>query len=284
METQEAVPEQEIDNYTRVKHLANIGDIIAVMPAIKSFWEITGKQVVFCQRINTPAAYYPGATHPTVDSSGVNVCVNDKMFEMIKPLIEAQPYIKRMEKYDGQKIDLDFDVIREKTFVNLPNGMIQSWIFFAYPDLARDLSKPWIELPEQSHPVQEQTKGKIILNFTERYRNHIIDYFFLRKFAPYLIFSGTEAEHFKFCHQWQLNIPRLEVNDFLELAYAYKACRFMMGNQSAGWNLAESMHVPRILEVCRYATNCMPFVGEDSYGYYHQVAAEYYFRKLDMEK
>jgi hypothetical protein len=59
-----------------------------------------------------------------------------------------------------------------------------------------------------------------------------------------------------------------------------KSSRFILGNQSFGWNIAEAMKTPRILEVCNYAPNCMPFVGEYSYGYYHQVGAEYYFRKL----
>ncbi|MHA4791091.1 hypothetical protein, partial [Klebsiella pneumoniae] len=78
--------------------------------------------------------------------------------------------------------------------------------------------------------------------------------------------------------QWQLNIPRLEITNFLELAYALKESRFMLGNQSMNWNLAESLKTPRILEVCQYAQNCQPLIGEDSYGFFHQVGLEYYFR------
>jgi len=268
----------------RIKHFANLGDIIAVMPAIKKYWEVTKRQAIFVQQCNQLAQYYQGATHPTVNEDGQNVCVNNAMYEMIKPLIEAQPYIQKMEKYEGQKIDLDFDVIRGKTFVGLPNLMIQSWVSFAFPDLACDLSKSWIELPESpKHPVKKQVKGKIILNFTERYRNDLIDYFFLQGYAPDLIFAGTEREHFLFCSRWNLNIPRLDVKDFLEYAYAIKFSRFLLGCQSFGWNLAQAIGHPRIVELCRFAPNVQPSVGENSFGFFHQVGVEYYFRKLYNE-
>ncbi len=202
---------------------------------------------------------------------------------MIKPLIEAQEYIESFVEYRGQHINVDFDRIRGEVFVNLPAGMIQSWLFYAWPDLSCDLSKTWMTLPKKKHPIQKLTKGKILLNFTERYRNHNIDYFFLKEYESDLIFAGTEREHTLFCTRWDLNVPRLEVNDFLEYAYALEASAFLLSCQSFGWNLAQAMHVPRILEVCNYAANCMPFIGEDSYGYFHQTSVVY-FTKLLYDK
>lgn len=267
--------------FTRIKHFANIGDIIAVMPAVKRYWEVTKRKVIFSQVVGQQAQYYPGAVHPTVNEMGQNVCVNQAMFDMIKPLIESQPYIQQFEKYEGQKVDIDFDVIRGKTFVGLPNLMLQSWVFFAFPDLACDLSKSWIELPEvEDHPIKEQVRGKVIINFTERYRSEPIDYFFLKNYSSDLVFAGTEREYWLFCNNFQLNIPRLEVKDFLEYAYAIKYSRFFLGNQSFGWNVAQAMGKPRIAELCRFAPNVQPNVGEESYGFFHQVGAEYYFRVL----
>lgn len=273
------IPPQEV--YTRVKHFANLGDIIAIMPSLKRYWEATGRKVILCQQIGQLAQYYQGAVHPTVNEEGQNVCVNKSGFDMIKPLLESQEYIHKMEAYEGQHIDLDFDVIRGKTFVGLPNLMIQSWIPYAFPDLSCDLSKQWIHLKEvKNHPIKKQVKDKIIINFTERYRNDIIDYFFLKNYADDLIFAGTEREHFLFCNKWQLNIPRLQVKDFLEYAYAIKYSRFFLGCQSFGWNIAQAIHQPRIVELCRYAANIQPMIGEDSHGFFHQVGVEYYFRVL----
>lgn len=268
--------------FTSVKHMPNLGDQISVMPAIKKYWEVTGRRVRFMQMVGHPASYYAGATHPTT-KDGVMVSMNDKMFEMMKPLMESQPYIHSYVKYEGQKVDLDFDTIRGKTFVGMPNLMLQSWIMYAFPDLACDLSKPWIELPElEDHSIKEQVEGKIIINFTERYRNasSVLDYYFLKNYAPDIVFAGTEGEHFKFCNQWGLTVPRLEVSDFLEYAYALKYSRFFLGTQSFGWNICQAIHHPRIVELCSYAPNIQPMIGEDSYGFFHQVGVEYYFRLL----
>lgn len=268
-------------NASRFFHAVNPGDLMAAMGAMKKYYDSFGKKVICCQSISQMAAYYQGAVHPTVNEQGVNVCCNEPMWNMLKPLVESQEYIHSFEKYTGQKIDIDLNIIRGKTDVNLPHGSIQGWIPLAYPDLAFDISKPWIYLNgECPTNIQKQVKGKIILNFTERYRNTFIDYFFLRNYAPDLVFAGTEREHWLFCNQWQLNIPRLEVKDFLELGYAIKESRFLLGNQSFCMNLAFAMQHPRIVELCRFAQNVPHMVGEDNYGYFFQVAVEHYFRTL----
>lgn len=276
---QKAIASEE--RLTRVKHSVNIGDLIAAMGAIKKYNEITKRKVIVAQQVGLAAQYYPGAVHPTVDEYGTQVCCNLPMWEMIKPLIESQEYIHSFEKYTGQRIDLDFDVIRGQTFVNLPHGAIQGWIPLAFPDLAFDMSKPWITVDGKCPTkIKKQIEGKAILNFTERYRNPNPDYFFMKGYAPDLVFAGTEKEHWLFCNKWNLDIPRLEINNFLDYAYALRECRFFYGNQSFGWNLAEAMKVPRVMEVCQFAQNCIFGVGEHSYGFFHKVGAEYYFRKL----
>jgi hypothetical protein len=271
-------------NYTTVKHLANPGDVVAIMASLKRYYEATERKVILCQQVGVPGHYYPGAVHPTTNEHGVNVTFNDAMFEMMKPLVESQPYIAAMEKFSGQPIILDFDVIRGKTFCNMPKMAIQSWIMFAFPDLACDLSKPWIHLDDKcpAH-ISKQVKGKVIVNFTQRYRNAVLNYFYLKHYAPDLIFAGTEQEHFMFCNQNQLTIPHLKVNNFLEYAYAIKEAKFLVGNQSLGWNLTAAMGTPSSLELCEHAPNCLPFYHPQQFGYYHQVANEYYFRRLYNE-
>ena len=214
--------------YPRVKHSVNIGDLWGAMGAVKRYCELINKKIIISQLCNLPAAYYPNATHPTLNE-GVMVTMNDSMWDMCKPLVEHQPYIHSFEKYSGQKIDVDFDAIRQKVFVNLPHGALPAWIPYAYPDLQFDISKAWIFVKGKCPPkIKKQVNRKIIINFTERYRNHLIDYNFLKTYAPDLIFAGTEREHFIFCQRWQLNIPRLEVNNFLELGYAIRDARFTL--------------------------------------------------------
>lgn len=272
-------PEQEY--CARVLHCVNPGDLIGSMGALKKYHDITKRRLIVAQSITQLASYYQGAVHPTVNENGENVCCNLPMWQMLKPLIESQDYIHSFEIYQGQKIDLDFNVIRGKTFVNMPNGALQNWVTLAYPDLAFDLSKPWMELKGKCpDKIKKQVAGKVIVNFTERYRNPLTDYFFLKNYSPDLIFAGTEKEHFLFCSKWNLNIPHLKVDDFLELAYAIKESRFILANQSFNYNIAEAIKHPRILEICQYAQNCIHGIGEHSYGFFHQVDVEYHFKML----
>lgn len=278
----------------RVKHFCNIGDVVASLAGLKSYHEKTGKKVIFCQQLNVPADYYAGATHPVRDDNNTMVMCNQKMFDMVRPLLLSQSYIQDMEVFRGQPINFDLDRIRKEIFVNIPNQAIQQWLFMAYPDLAYDLSKSWIDIGDVdisdcslSHPNVvtetisiEDLENKIIVNFTERYRNQHLHYFFLKEYQEMLIFAGTESEHKQFCDKWGLTMPRLIVTDFLQLAYIIKKSKFLFGNQSFCWNVAEAMKTPRLLEVCEYAPNCQPFIGEHSYGYLHQSAIKYYFKLL----
>lgn len=265
----------------RVKHFCNIGDAIASLAGLKAYYESTGKKIIFCQQKNVEANYYSGATHGTTADNDASkmVCMNTKMWNMLQPLLLSQEYIDSCEEYVGQQdILIDIDVIRKKVFVNLPHGQIQAWIMYAYPDLAYDLSRPWIDIDDNCpEHIHEQVDGKIIVNLTERYRNGHISYYFLRKYKHRLLFAGTEREHLLFVNKWGIDMPLLKVNDFLDIAYALKNCKFLIANQSAVWNLAEAMKcVPRVLEICEFAVNCMPFVGPKSYGFYHQQGLEYY--------
>lgn len=262
--------------FARFKHLCNSGDLIAAMPAIKKYHQLTGKKVILCQQLNVPAQYPIGSRHPVIDDAGTYVCMNKKMLSMITPLLLSQEYIGGVEEYVGQDIEIDLDIIRQKCFVNMPFGAIQSWVPLAYGDLAYDLSKSWIDIPS----THTDNSDKVIINFTDRYRNNIPAYFFLKEYQDHIVFAGTEKERNDFCAQWKLEIPLLKVDNFYELAIILKSARFFLGNQSMCWNLTEAMKTPRILELSLSAPNCIPFIGEDSYGYIHQVNLEYYFKHL----
>ena len=260
-----------------VRHSCNIGDLIASLAGLKGFWELTGNQVVYMQQLNVDGIYHQNYTHPTQEN-GKQVMCNKNMFDLIKPLIECQPYISKLEEFTGQEIIVDFNDIRGKIDVNMPFGSLQSWYALAFPDLAYDISRAWIEVPRGTIP--ERCKGKILVNFTSRYRNQFIHYYFLKKYENDILFTGTPNEHAEFCDKWDLDLPYLQVDNFLELAQIMQESKFFLGNQSFCWNLNRAMNLPSILELFGSAPNCTPFVGNHNYGFYHQNALEYYFEKL----
>ncbi len=275
-------------------HNCNSGDLVAALAGIREIYRKYGKKAIICQILDVPGNYMPGLIHSVKDDKGEQVTMNQKMFDMLRPLLLAQDYIEDFQIYTDKKIDTDLTIIREwvdcdgdkaptiiraKQFVNIPNMALPGWTMLAYPQMACDLSEPWISVPDGDF-----TEKCILVNRTERYFNAKNNFSFLKKYESDLVFTGTEKEHGKFCKEFGLNFPRLEVDNFLELAQAMKSCRFFFGNQSFPWNLANAMGIPRILEMYPLAPNCQPFVGKDNYGNPFQVPLEYFFDLLYNKK
>lgn len=257
-------------------HSGNSGDIIASLPAIREFYRKTGIKPILYLRKGVEAFYYEGAVHPVKDpESGKAVMLNETMIKMLLPLLKAQPFFENVKEWTDEEIGCDLDQIRE-TNVGMPSLSINRWYFYVYPDLACDLSKPWLEVPDSEKDV---AKGKIIITRTERYTNPNIDYSFLKPFEDELIFSGTMREYNIFCMTYDLNIRKLTVNNFLDLSQAVKQSRFHITNQTMANQISTGLSHPSILEVCTFAPNCIP-IGEDRYDFLAQVGLEYYFNLL----
>lgn len=284
-------------------HNCNSGDLIGALAGIREIYRKYGKKAIICQVLDMPGHYMPGLLHSVKDEKGEQVTMNQRMFDMLRPLILAQDYIEDFQVYTDQEIEIDLTIIREsvvcseeepskphtviraKQFVNIPHMALPGWTMLAYPNMACDLSEPWILLPKDSSIFNRFVlKDFILINRTERYLNANINYGFLKEYENELFFTGTAMEHQKFAKDSGLDIGRLEVDNFLDLAQALNRCRFFIGNQSFPWNLANAMGVPRILEMCAYAPNCQPFVGKDNYGFLFQVPLEYYFEDLYNKK
>ncbi len=202
------------------------GDLIYILAGIKHFCESHGTKADIYIWMDRPVKSYDGASHP-YEGKGFN----DYVFEMLKPLVESQPYIGSLQKYSGQQITVDLDELRTKTIAPMPYGSIARWAGYAWPDMQADVSKPWIELKGIEFSVDKVLDhgivqgNKIIINRTSRWRNSMVHYWFLRDFKEHLIFAGLPEEHADFCKEWELDIPLLKVNDFLELAVALRSCR-----------------------------------------------------------
>ena len=260
----------------KVKTCSPSGDLISFMSGFNKLSCIHDKKILVYQQLNVVGASYEGAIHPYSNKDGEPVLFNEYTFKMMAPLIKSQPYIEDYLPYEGQNIDFDMDKIRQEIFTGQPKGALNRWFFYAFPEMANDLSKPWLFINGGMH-------RKIIINFTQRHRNPYINYFFLKDFQDHIVFAGLKEEHELFEKQFNLSLDYLAVNDFLELSQAIAGCRFFMGCQSFCFQLAEALKVPRILEIFPLLPNVIP-VGESAFDAYHQSAIEYYFKKLYHER
>ena len=259
-----------MSEFLRFKTSSPAGDLLSMLAGIKKLCEVVGKKAIIYQRLNMTGVGYHGAIHPYKDEKGFEVAMNEYMFNVLKPLIQHQEYIESFDIYTGQEYDYNLDRARLETFTNQPHGSINRWLFYVYPQMACDLSKSWLSVPDS-----EFEYDGLIINFTYRYRNSIIDYHFLKRYENRLLFAGLPDEHRFFCKQWGLDIKYLESCNFMDVAIAIKNSKGFLGNQSSCFQIAEGLKAKRILETSTIMPNVIP-TGENAFDFYHQQAVEYY--------
>ncbi|MEO8770344.1 MAG: hypothetical protein ABI402_09680 [Ferruginibacter sp.] len=222
---------------TTFKHSGNCGDIIYSLPVV---WELAkkGKAAIYLQ---TDQRGRYNNYHPLG-----NVMLNERMVEMLKPLLLYQPQCKSCEVYNGNEVDYDLDDFRK--YVSLQDrGNIARWYFYVYA-VFPSLSNPWLIAPKDP-----SIKDTILIARSHRYRNPHINYSFLQKYSN-VKFIGVEEEFL----DMKTSIPNLEhkqVNDFLEMATLINSCKLFIGNQSFPFAIAEGLKVNRLLEVYYLSPN-----------------------------
>lgn len=261
---------------TSFGHRGTIGDTWASIPAMREYTKKTGKRVILYLEKDYPAEYYKGAVHPTKNEKGEMVTLNQSMIDMMIPLFKVQPFIEDCKVWEGEKIDIDLNKIRE-SYVGMPGLSINRWYFYVYPDLSCDLSGVWLNVPENEKNL---AKGKIIITRSERYNIDNADFSFLKPYEDDLLFCGTMREYNNFCMRFDLNIRKFAISNFLELAQAIKQCKFHVTNQTQAFQLSEGQKTPRILEVCGVAPNCIP-IGANAYDFLKTEHLEYHFHTLN---
>lgn len=263
-------------DFIRYKTSSPAGDLISFLAGIKQMYKKTGKRGLVYQMLDVPGVSYSDSIHPFLNDNGQPICMNDYMFGMLQPLLRSQEYIEDYIIYKGEEVDFDFDMIRQERFTNQPRGSLNRWFNYVFPQMASDLSKKWVSTYGTSDSLYS---NKVIINFTKRHRNYVVNYFFLKEHQDKLLFAGMKDERDFFCERWGIDIELLEVNNFLELAKIIEGCKFFIGNASMCYQLAEAIKVPRMIELFPLMPNVMP-IGESAFDYYSQPACEYYFNEL----
>lgn len=266
-----------------VRHSLNSGDLIYSLAGFNGLYQRGGSRINLYQTIGRVAYYYDGADHPVRNDHGDMVNFNKQTFDWMLPLLEAQPYVASFAEYRDGRVDYDLDKIRGDFHTGMTTGVIYQYQFYVYPELWCDTSQPWLFV-SYSYAIDELVRGKVLVNFTSRYRNHKINYRWLNRYKDHLLFVGTEKE----CRQFQRETGISEIGSFvpdnyLELAQAINQCEFLMGNQSLCMAIAEALKARRMMEASLDFPNCHPS-GADGYAYKFQFGAEEIFKLLAKEK
>jgi hypothetical protein len=271
------IGEKRLNNITKIKavaaankqlnlnHSGNAGDIIYALPTIKKIHEITGVPINLYFRLGQLLKLPNYNNHPNG-----NVMLNQKMVDLLFPLIRAQSYISKCEVYTDEQIDIDLDYFRSG-LIPQDKGNIARWCAYI-TGVSAELWKPWLTVkPDTGYA------DTILIARSGRYQNQTIDYSFLSKY-PNLKFIGVESEY-KDIQQFLPDIQWLQINDFLQLAQIIAGCKFFIGNQSFPYSIAEGLKVPRILEVSFEVINVVP-EGENGNDFFFQEHFEALVQQL----
>jgi hypothetical protein len=220
------------------KHSGNAGDIIYSLPAVRA---LSGNKNAHLHLNVGEKGNYGKKPHPLG-----GIMLNDKMVDMLKPLLASQTYITSCDIYRNQDIDFDLDLIRSFPFP-LNRGNISRWYFYLFAVKA-DLSKPWLQVEADG-----SWRDYIVISRSQRYQAPAISYSFLKKYEK-KIFVGVESE-WQEIRQHLPDIKYKPVENFIELAGIIAGSKLFIGNQSFPFSLAEAMKTKRLLEVYHLCPN-----------------------------
>ena len=244
-------------------HCGHLGDIINSLPTIKELSK-THKCNFY---IDAEKPLEPNARN--YKKFGDKVYLTNKNVNMLFPLLSKITYIQNFDKLTNQKVDIDFNLIREMPI----NFNIDSVRWYSHlTGVHSNLTEPYIFADAHKY-----IKNKVVIMRNTRRKNCIINYKFLKNYKD-LIFIGLEDEY----EDLKKEVPNLEFyncKNFLEVAEIIKASKFYLGNLSFGYTIAEGLKVPRLLESVPEFPLVYPN-GKEAYDFYFQEHFEKLFNHL----
>jgi hypothetical protein len=254
-----------------VKHSGGVGDIVFSIPALLSLVsQHRIERVTYYLQLNQHVQY--SGRHPLG-----NLLLDANFAERLKPLLLAQACVQHVEIYNGQTVDVDFDLFR-RVPINFTTYSIPRWYFLCVIGTAWDLSRPWLDVTPDP-----RFQGDVLVARNPRLQSPYIRYDFMDKYAEQIVFVGVRQEFDDFRIQCPRCTRFYEAPDFLELASVLAGCRFFVGNQGFIYTLAEALKITRLLETNPIAANNIP-QGGNCYDALFQQGFEYWFDRLIQSK
>jgi len=241
-------------------HSGHLGDIINALPVVKELSK--SHKCNFYIKANKPLPKKNrGYKHPKD-----MVYLNDRLVDMIIPLLKYQEYISNVKKHHEEEIDIDLDLF-QKIPMNFNLDEVR-W-YFQLTGIQTDLSIPYLTVKPH-----EKIKDRVVIMRSLRRKNIFINYKFLKKYKD-LLFLGVKSEY----DDLKKEVPHLEFydcKDFLEAAEIIKSSKFFLGNSSFGFTIAEGLKVPRLMESFPDFPMIYP-IGNHGYDFYFQDHLEKWF-------
>ena len=248
-------------------HSGHLGDIINSLPLVKEISK-DKKCNLFIELNKLLPLHAQNPDHPFG-----KYYLSESSVKKILPLLSKQDYIKKVDIFKNQKIDIDLNLFRELP-INFNIDSVR-W-YFHITGIHANLDMPYL-----TNVGFHEIKEKIVIIRTKRRRNYLINYNFLKNYNN-VLFLGL-IDEYKELKKEISNLEFFECKDFLEMAQIINSSKLFIGNLSFGFTLAEGLKKPRLLE----SGPDFPLVypnGKDAYDFYFQNHFEENFNKLYFKK
>ncbi len=244
-------------------HSGQIGDIINSLALVKKIAE--SKTCSFYLEVGKPMP----KDEKNINKYYSQYFISEYVSEKLIPLLKNQKFIKKIEIYKNQEIDINLNFFRE--MYNNFNIDSVRW-YFHLTGVHANLNEPYVEADNH-----KDFKNFVTIMRSSRRQNSLINYKFLSKYDD-VIFLGLRDEYIELKKEIS-NLQFYDCKNFLELSMILKNSKVFVGNLSFGYALAEALKIPRLLE----SGADFPLVypnGKHGYDFYHQEHFESLFEKL----
>lgn len=179
------------------------------------------------------------------------------LFKLLEPLVAQQDYIKEFKILDANdKIDWESEDFRRlKHFTEgetLMQAHLNHYNMVKQSRLKVTGSTPWLKVK-----LSKESKGRVVVNLTERYRNASFPW---QKIADHyrdlILFVGLEHEHHYFCRDYG-KVEHVKTDNLLQVAELIAGSELFIGNQSSAGAIAEGLKHRRIQETSLVFPDCV---------------------------
>lgn len=222
--------------------IGDAGDIIYALGVIR---QIPDGPHTLCLRYGNSTKYR--------DSQGIQ-----KLLELIGPLAVKQHYIADAKVIDpSTPVDWASERFRDNGLFFAPGeSLMQAHLnnLIKVHSIGRDFSldEPWLSVDPSP-----TTKGRIVINRTERYRNDFFSWSdVVRHYGDRLLFIGLPHEHQQFCDQFG-RVEFTPTSNMLDTAELIAGSDLFIGNQSCANAINEGLKHRSIQETCLWIPDCV---------------------------
>jgi len=217
------------------KHKPKLGDVIYSLPLIKHL----GGGTLYLDPVSP---YFKNREKEWIDK-----------FNWLIPLLAIQPYIHKVEIYQGQKYDMDLDKIHTTSHLTKGNkvSIVENNFIAQNVDFQLWDGLPWL----RSHYTDLRTTSSLFAN-SKFYHNDTVDWCYLLETGSG--FTGTFSEFVGFKKRvGKTQIGFLETNTALDLLALINGCNTFYGNQSLPLAIALGLGKKCFVEESPIYPNCI---------------------------